>query len=74
MRLKVYSAAIQQRLAKVAGDLKKSGVHVMVSQTSTVEMRRMYRNVGLRVIEVDARRNINSDGGKRGEVREILAT
>lgn len=62
------------RLASHARKLKAAGVHVMVSNADLPRVRDLYRSLGFRVERVKARRNINSDGSKRGPVGELIIT
>lgn len=61
----------QARLRDVALDLKRRGVHVLLSNSSAPLVRELY-NDGFSIAEVSARRYVNSDGGKRGAVTELL--
>lgn len=66
-----FSPAQQERLRDVALGLKDKGVHVMVSNSSAPRVRELYRR-GFRIIEVSARRSVNSRADRRGPVRELL--
>lgn len=59
-----------QRLAKLTRDLIDIGVHVILSASSAPDTYELYK--GLPIIEVEARRSINSNGAKRGPVKEVL--
>lgn len=51
--------------------LKRRGVHVMLSNANTEFIRDLYKDDFV-LHEVNARRNINSDGNKRGFVGELI--
>jgi DNA adenine methylase len=74
-----FSAGDQVRLRDVAVSLAQRGAHVMVSNSSASEVEASYRDAatagaGLEVWQVPARRAINSRGGRRGPVAELLLT
>jgi DNA adenine methylase len=60
----------QQRLKEVCDDLDKRGVFFLLSNSSTDFVRSLYEPY--RIVTVKAKRNINSNGQKRGEVEEVL--
>jgi len=60
----------QERLAKIAQRLIDRGVHVLLSNADTPFVRKLYKEFKLE--EVSAPRRINSKGGKRGNVGELL--
>lgn len=62
----------QRRLAEVFKDLDKRGVYVMLSNHNTILVKELYKNYHVHVIE--AKRNINSNGKKRGKVEEVIIT
>ncbi len=62
----------QERLSKVFRELSEKGVYVMESNSSTKLMKELYGDFNL--IEVDARRNINSVATKRDGVKELIIT
>ena len=62
----------QGRLAKTFSELSDRGVYVMESNSSTDLIRELYRDFNL--LEVDARRNINSVGTKRNSIKELIIT
>lgn len=62
----------QRRLAECARALKARGVHVLLSNADVPIVRKLYK--GFELHRVSARRNINSKGGKRGAVGELLIT
>lgn len=60
----------QTRLRDVAKKLVERGVHVLLSNSDTPTVRKLYR--GFKIEEVQAPRRVNSKGGKRGNVGELL--
>ncbi len=62
----------QERLAKVFHELSDRGVYVMESNSSTDFIKNLYKDFNL--LEVDARRNINSVGTKRNSIKELIIT
>lgn len=62
----------QKRLAKVFKELDERGVYVMLSNHNTSLVNDLYKNFNIHVIE--AKRNINSNGKKRGKVKEVIIT
>lgn len=60
----------QERLAACARRLKEGGVRVLLSNADLPAVRKIYDGFELR--RVTARRNINSKGGGRGDVGELL--
>ena len=62
----------QRRLAKVFKELDKKGVYVMLSNHNTSLVNELYKDYNIHVIE--AKRNINSNGKKRGNVEEVIIT
>lgn len=64
----------QDALAKLAWHLKQIGVRVLLSNAGTPSVREMYESMGMTVEEVNARRGINCDASKRGDVKEFLIT
>jgi len=69
-----FGKAEHEALADLARDLKGRGGSVLLSGPDTGESVELYESRGLRVERVSARRNINSKGGGRGVVGEILVT
>lgn len=67
-----FGEAEHQRLAHVMNDLKKRGVAGICSNADTPAAREIFG--GLVFHRVDARRNINSAGDKRGPVGELIIT
>ena len=62
----------QKRLAKVFKELDKKGVYVMLSNHNTHLVNELYKDYNMHKIE--AKRNINSKGNKRGKVEELIIT
>ena len=62
----------QRRLAKVFKELDEKGVYVMLSNHNTTLINELYKDYNIHVIE--AKRNINSNGNKRGKVEEVIIT
>lgn len=62
----------QKRLAKVFKELDKKGVYVMLSNHNTTLVNELYKDYEIHKIE--AKRNINSNGKKRGKVEEVIIT
>ncbi len=62
----------QVRLAKVYKELANRGVYVMLSNHNTSLVKELYKDYNIDVIE--AKRNINSNGKKRGYVEEVIIT
>ena len=62
----------QIRLAKVFKELDKKGAYVMLSNHNTSLINDLYKGYNIHIIE--AKRNINSNGKKRGKVEEVIIT
>lgn len=62
----------QRRLAKVFIELDKKGVKVMLSNHNTILIKELYKDYNINIIE--AKRSINSNGKKRGNVEEVIIT
>ena len=62
----------QRRLAGVFKELDARGVYVMLSNHNTSLIKELYKDYNINVIE--AKRNINSNGEKRGKVEEVIVT
>ena len=60
------------RLARVYKELADRGCYVMLSNHNTSLVKKMYKDFNIHVIE--AKRNINSNGKKRGKVEEVIIT
>lgn len=59
------------RLAEVGKEIAARGAKVIISNADTEEARDIFRD-GYRLHEVEARRNVNSNGEKRGKVGELI--
>ena len=66
-----FGPAEQERLRDLALKLKKKGVVVLLSNADVEPVRKLYAK-GFELRRVEARRNINSAGKKRGAVGELL--
>ncbi len=64
----------QESLADCVASVVKRGANVLLSNSDTPESRRIFGRGQWLVEKVSARRNINSDGAKRGAVGEILVS
>lgn len=62
----------QRRLARVFKELDERGVYVMLSNHNTLLVNELYAGYNRYVIE--AKRNINSKGERRGNVEELIIT
>lgn len=62
----------QARLAKVFKELSDKGCYVMLSNHNTTLINELYKDFNINIIE--AKRNINSNGKKRGKVEEVIIT
>ncbi len=62
----------QRRLASVFKNLSDRGCYVMLSNHNTVLVHELYKGFYFHYIE--AKRNINSNGKKRGTVEEVIIT
>ena len=62
----------QRRLAKVFKELDSRGVYVMLSNHNTILVSELYKDYNFHFIE--AKRNINANGKKRGKVEEVIIT
>ena len=62
----------QIRLAKVFKELDRKGAFVMLSNHNTSLINDLYKEYNIHLIE--AKRNINSNGKKRGKVEEVIIT
>ena len=62
----------QKRLAEVFKNLDKRGCYVMLSNHNTTLVNELYKDYNIHVIE--AKRNINANGKKRGKVEEVIIT
>ncbi len=62
----------QKRLARVYQELSDRGCYVMLSNHNTSLINELYKNYHIHLIH--AKRNINSNGEKRGKVEEVIIT
>ena len=62
----------QKRLSDVFKELDKRGCYVMLSNHNTSLIKELYKDYNIHVIE--AKRNINANGKKRGKVEEVIIT
>lgn len=62
----------QRRLARVFKELDERGVYLMLSNHNTLLVNELYKDYNINIIE--AKRNINSNGKKRGKVEEVIIT
>lgn len=62
----------QARLQATAWQLADRGVHVLLSASMTPGTLSLYDSPSFELIEVPAKRSINSDSDKRGDVSELL--
>ena len=60
----------QQRLRDVVIELKRRGVHVLVSNSSAPAVRELY--IGCEIFEISATRSLNCKTDSRGLIREFL--
>jgi len=67
-----FDAADQRRLAQTIDELTERGCKVMLSNSSAPLIYDLYDTPAYRLIEIQARRNINSKGNGRGPVKELL--
>ena len=67
-----FDKSEQKRLAKVFRKLSDKGVKVMLSNHNTIFINELYEGFKINVIQ--AKRIINSDSSKRGEVEEVIIT
>lgn len=65
-----FSRHDQIRLRELCDDLNRRGVYFLLSNSNTQFIREQYENYNIDI--VDANRNINSKGNKRGKVEEVL--
>ncbi len=68
-----FDLSEQVKLRDVARELKRRGVHVLLSNSSAPLVETLYGD-GFECSRVDTSRAINSDGAKRGKVAELLIT
>jgi len=64
----------QRALARVSERMHERGARLMISNSDTKFIKRLYSNNGFKVHKVKARRAINSNARKRGAITELLIT
>ncbi len=69
-----FSEQDQRRLHEVCIELAKRNVTVMISNSDTGAVRKMYRSPVFSVAEVQASRAINCNAGRRGKISELIIT
>ncbi len=69
-----FSEQDQSRLHAVCVELTNRNVSVMISNSDTSAVRRMYRSPVFNVAEVQATRAINCNAGRRGKISELVIT
>jgi DNA adenine methylase len=62
----------QRRLAQAFHDLTGRGTQALLSNSDTPLVRELYAGRGYRLVEIQARRTINSRADRRGPVTELL--
>ena len=62
----------QRRLALLFKELSDRGCYVMLSNHNTILVNELYKDYNIHIIE--AKRNINANGKKRGKVEEVIVT
>jgi DNA adenine methylase len=67
-----FGPADQKQLAEMMRALKERGVKILLSNAGTQDVRDLYPEPLFKVEEVAALRRVNSKGGKRGAVVELL--
>jgi DNA adenine methylase len=67
-----FGQADHERLAATVAELTAGGVRVMLSNSSAHLVYELYDHSPYRLIEIQARRHINSNGHRRGPVKELL--
>lgn len=69
---KTFLEEDQRDLALVFEKMNQKGVKVMLSNSDTEFIRRLYTNNGFKIQTVKARRVINCNASKRGEINELV--
>lgn len=67
-----FGPADQQRLRDVALELKRRGVHVLLSNSATPEVEALYGSPEFEVVRREVRRSISARSEGRGTVAEVL--
>lgn len=65
-----FGKAAQEELAAIFADASRRGVRLMLSNSDTPFIRDLYK--GFELHTVKARRAVNSDGAKRGQISEVI--
>jgi DNA adenine methylase len=65
-----FGAAQQEELAALFADAARRGVRLMLSNSDTDFIRKLYRGFDIKVVR--ARRAISCDGANRGKVNELV--
>jgi DNA adenine methylase len=66
-----FDEEAQVRLRDTARALKRRGVHVLLSNSSAPDVRALYAD-GFEILEVSARRAVNSKASARGAITELV--
>ena len=69
-----FSSEDQERLKNAVDNWMRQGAKVMVSNSKTPLIQRLYRSNQYKIHTVEAPRNINSKASERGNVPEIIIT
>ncbi len=69
---KSFGSQQQEELRDVFAALAKKGCYVMLSNSHTPEVEKLYKDFNINYIY--AARSINSDGRKRGKIKEVIVT
>jgi DNA adenine methylase len=65
----------QVRLRDTIEQLDEKGVYVVLSNSESIEMRRIYSELqGFSIYVIEAKRAINCNGSKRGAIAELIVT
>jgi DNA adenine methylase len=65
-----FGSEEQHELAALVASASKRGVHIMLSNSDTSFIRKLYQDFSLHTVR--ARRMVNCDGTKRGEINEVV--
>ena len=60
----------QVELRDECNKLREKGIHFLQSNSDCPEIRELYASYEIRTVQ--AKRNVNSKGNKRGEINEVL--
>ncbi len=63
----------QEHLAELAAEAAERGAKIIISNSDTRKMEKLYKKHDFEVVKIQAARNINSDGQGRAKVSEIVA-